>query len=163
MRKAPDVKIVDIPSLRVAYVKHMKGYENSAGIENAFNTLFCWAGPRGVMSPDMKVIGMSLDNPEITPKDKCRYYACVAVTGKAEPQGPVGIMNIRPGKYAVGRFEGGADIFKRAYDYMYGEWLPKSGYQPDDAPAFESYIGEPEDRSKKKRFVFDLHVPVRAL
>jgi AraC family transcriptional regulator len=163
MSKTPVVKVQDVPSIRVAYVKHMKGYEDNAGIENAFQTLFCWAGPRGVMSPDMKVLGMSLDNPEITPKDKCRYYACVAVTERAEAEGAVGIMNTRPGKYAVGRFEGGPEIFKAAYDYMYGEWLPKSGCQPDDAPAFESYIGEPEGTPKKKGFVFDLYVPVKPL
>jgi len=163
VKKTPVVKAEEVSSFRVAYVKHMKGYEDSAGIKNAFQTLFCWAGPRGVMSPDMRVLGMSLDDPGITPKDKCRYYACVTVTEKAKPEGEVGIMNIRPGRYAVGHFEGGAGIFKRAYDYMYGEWLPNSGYQPDDAPAFESYIGEPDGLSKKKKFVFDLYVPLKAL
>jgi AraC family transcriptional regulator len=163
VRKAPIVKVIEVPALRVAYVKHMKGYEDSAGIESAFQTLFCWAGPRGVMSPDVKVLGMSLDNPEITPKDKCRYYACVTVTEKAQPEGAVGIMTLRPGKYAVGHFEGGAGVFKRAYDYMYGEWLPKSGYQPDDAPGFESYTGEPAGTAKTKKFAFDLYVPVKVL
>ena len=163
MRKSPVVRVEDVPPLRVAYVKHMKGYEDKEGIGNAFQTLFCWAGPRGVMSPDMRVLGMSLDNPDITPKDKCRYYACVAVNEMARPEGEVGIMTIRGGKYAVGRFAGGDDIFKRAYDYMYGEWLPKSGWQPDDAPAFESYVGEPEGTPEKRRFVFDLYVPVKPL
>jgi AraC family transcriptional regulator len=163
MRKAPVVRVDDIPPLRVAYVKHMKGYEDSAGIGNAFQTLFRWAGPRGVMSPHKKVMGMPLDNPNITPKDKCRYYACVTVNENAQPDGAVGIMTIRRGKYAVGRFAGGDNIFKGAYAYMYGEWLPKSGWQPDDAPAFESYIGEPEVTAKKKKFVFDLYIPVKPL
>jgi len=163
MKKAPVVRIEDIPPLRVAYVKHMKGYEDSEGIGNAFQTLFCWAGPRGVASPEMKVLGMPLDNPDITPKDKCRYYACLAVNERAQPQGEVNIMTIRPGKYAVGRFSGGAGVFKWAYEYMYGEWLPKSGWQPDDAPGFESYIGEPGGTPENPRFVFDLYVPVKPL
>ena len=163
MKKKPDVKIEDVPPLRVAYVKHMKGYEDSAGIGDAFETLFCWAGPRGVMGPDMKVMGLSLDNPDITPKDKCRYYACVVVNEKAEPDGRVGIMTIRPGKYAVGRFDGGSDVFKKAYATMYGEWLPGSGWQPDDAPAFEAYVGEPTGTEKRPHFVFDLYVPVKPL
>jgi AraC family transcriptional regulator len=45
---------------------------------------------------------------------------------------------------------------------MYGEWLPKSGYQPDDAPAFESYVGEPGGTPARPR-VFDLYVPVKPL
>ena len=163
MTKAPAVRIEDVPPLRVAYVKHMKGYEDSAGIGDAFETLFCWAGPRGVMTPDMKVLGLSLDNPDITPKDKCRYYACVVVSERAEPDGRVGLMTLRPGKYAVGRFSGGSGVFKRAYADMYGEWLPRSGWQPDDAPAFESYVGEPTGTAKRPHFVFDLYVPVKPL
>ena len=163
MRKTPAVRIEDVPPLRVAYVKHMRGYGDGAGIERAFQTLFCWAGPRGVLSPDMRVLGMSLDNPEITPKDKCRYYACVAVTGRAEPDGEVGIMDVRPGKYAVARFKGGPGVFKGAYDFMYGDWLPRSGWQPDDAPAFESYADEPEIGAKNKAFSFDLYIPVKTL
>ncbi len=163
MKKKPVVRIEDIPAWRVAYVKHMKGYEDQEGIGNAFQTLFCWAGPRGVASPEMRVMGMSLDNPEITPKDKCRYFACLTVTERAKPEGEVGIMNIRPGKYAIGRFEGGRDVFKKSYDYMYGQWLPNSGYQPDDAPAFESYVGEPSGTEKRPHFVFDLYVPLKPL
>lgn len=161
--KKPDIRIEDMPPLRVAYVKHRKGYEDSEGIGTAFQTLFCWAGPRGVASPEMKVLGMPLDNPDITPKEKCRYYACLAVNERAEPQGEVGIMTIRPGKYAVGRFSGGAGVFKRAYEYMYGDWLAKSGWQPDDAPCYESYIGEPGGTAEKPRFVFDLYIPVKPL
>jgi AraC family transcriptional regulator len=163
MTKKLDVRIEDVPAWRVAYVKHMKGYEDSAGIGDAFETLFCWAGPRGFMGPDMKVLGMALDDPDITPKDKCRYYACVVVNERAEPDGRVGVMTIRPGRYAVGRFSGGSDVFKRAYEAMYGEWLPGSGWQPDDAPALESYIGEPSGTPEKPRFVFDLYVPVKPL
>jgi AraC family transcriptional regulator len=163
MMKTPVVKVEEVPSFRVAFVKHMKGYDDSSGIGTAFETLFAWAGPRGVMSPEMRVMGMPLDNPDITPKDKCRYYACLAVNERAQPEGDVGVMTIRPGTYAVGRFTGGGDVFKKAYAYMYGDWLPRSGYQPADAPAFETYIGEPTGSPSKPRFVFDLYVPVKPL
>jgi AraC family transcriptional regulator len=163
MSKGPTVRVEEVLPFRVAYVKHMKGYEESAGIEKAFQTLFYWAGPRGFLSPDMRTLGMSLDTPDVTPKDKCRYYACVAVDERAEPEGEVGIMTVRAGKYATARFSGGPDSFRKAYAYMYGEWLPRSGYQPDDAPSLESYIGEPAGGPARRRFVFDLLVPVKPL
>jgi AraC family transcriptional regulator len=154
------VRVDEVAAFPVAYVKHMKGYEDSAGIGEAFQKLFAWAGPRGYLSAeDMKVLGISFDDPEVTPKDKCRYYACVAVAERAQPEGEVGIMTIRPGRYAIGHFKGGADIFRKAYAYMYGTWLPGNGWQPDDAPAFEVYTGEPSD----KTFSFDLHIPVKPL
>jgi AraC family transcriptional regulator len=163
MKKTPVVRMENVPAFRVAYVKHMKGYKDAEGIGTAFQTLFAWAGPRGVMSPDMRVLGMPLDNPEITPEDKCRYYACLAVDERAQPEGEVGVMNVRPGMYAVGRFSGGSDVFRAAYAYMYGEWLPGSGCQPDDAPAFESYVGQPGGTAARPRFVFDLYVPVKPI
>jgi len=163
MKNAPMVKVQDVAPFRVAYVKHMKGYQDSKGIAEAFQKLFFWAGPRGWMSPAMKVLGISFDDPEITPTDKCRYYACVAVDERAEAEGEVGVMDIRPGKYAVGRFSGSDDIFRRAYSFMYGDWLPKSGWQPDDAPALEAYLGEPGGSAGKMDFVFDLFIPVKPL
>jgi AraC family transcriptional regulator len=163
MKKTPEVRVEEIASFRVAYVKHMKGYEDGEGIAEAFQTLFSWAGPRGFLNPDMRVMGISFDNPEVTPKDKCRYCACVAVGERAEPEGEVGVMSIRPGKYAIARFSGGEGIFREAYAWMYGEWLPGSGFQPDDAPSFESYIGEQGGGASKKRFVFDLYIPVKPL
>ncbi len=153
------VRVEEVAAFPVAYVKHMKGYEDGAGIAEAFQKVFAWAGPRGYLSPDMKVLGISFDDPAVTPKDKCRYYACVAVAVRAQPEGEVGIMTIRPGRYAIGHFRGGADVFRKAYAYMYGTWLPGNGWQPDDAPAFEVYTGEPSDKS----FSFDLHIPVKPL
>lgn len=41
--RMPKVRIEDVPPLRVAYVKHMKGYEDSAGIGEASRP--CSAGP----------------------------------------------------------------------------------------------------------------------
>lgn len=161
--KKPPVRIEDVPPWRVAFVKHMKGYEDSAGIGEAFETLFAWAGPRGVMGPEARVLGLSLDNPDVTPRDKCRYYAGLVVDDRARPDGRVGIMTIRPGKYAVGRFAGGPGVFKRAYAYMFGEWLPRSGWQPDDAPAFECHVGEPTGPAERPRFVFDLYLHVKPL
>ncbi len=163
MKKAPEVRLEEMPPLRVAYVKHRQGYEDAAGIEEAFQTLMCWAGPRGLLGPDVRVMGISLDNPDITPKDKCRFYACVTVDDRARPEGDVGIMTVRPGKYAVARFAGGPNIFREAYDFMYGQWLPRSGFLPDEAPALESYLGEPRITHGKKTFVFDLSIPVKPM
>ena len=35
------------------------------------------------------------------------------------------------------------DMEMRALDWMWGTWLPTSGYVPSDQPCFESWIGEP--------------------
>ena len=162
MGTPPTIRIEELPAVRVAYVAHRTGYGDAAGIARAFQELFAWAGPRGVLGPDRRVLGIPLDNPDITPKGKCRYYAGVSVIERARAEGKVGVMDLRPGKYAVGRFSGTERIFSAAYGYLYGQWLPRSGWQPDDAPCFESYLGEP-GAGRRPRFTFDLYVPLRPM
>jgi AraC-like DNA-binding protein len=39
--------------------------------------------------------------------------------------------------------KGGLDLELRALQWLYGTWLPRSGYVPDDHPGFEAWIGRP--------------------
>jgi DNA gyrase inhibitor GyrI len=38
---------------------------------------------------------------------------------------------------------GGLDLELRALQWLYGSWLPRSGFVPDDQPAFEAWRGRP--------------------
>ena len=37
----------------------------------------------------------------------------------------------------------GIDLEHRALRWLYGSWLPRSGYIPDDHPGLEAWIGRP--------------------
>lgn len=156
------VELRNVPTMRIACVKHIKGYEDSEGIRSAYERLFHWAGTKGYIANNTKVIGMSFDNPSITPKNKCRYKACITVSQEAKPEGGVSITETHAGIYAVARFKGNVDIFRNAYDYMFNTWLPKSGYQFDDFTCFEIYSGKPETLQPKK-VEFELYLPVKPL
>jgi len=41
---------------------------------------------------------------------------------------------------------------------MYADWMPRSGYEPDDRPCYEIYLNEP---GPEMHFVMDICVPVR--
>jgi AraC family transcriptional regulator len=43
-----------------------------------------------------------------------------------------------------------------------GEWLPESGYQPDDRPAYELYHNDPKTHPQGK-FIIDICMPVKPL
>jgi len=34
---------------------------------------------------------------------------------------------------------------EKSYDWLYCNWLPQSGEQPADAPAYEEYLNSPQD------------------
>jgi AraC family transcriptional regulator len=155
----PEVK--QMPETYIAYVRHMKGY-NSAGISDAWEKVCRWAGARGLIGPQTKFIGISHDDPYVTPQDKCRYDACVSVPKGTEPEGEVNVTSIPSGRYAVYRFEGKPQEIKKAYDFVYGKWMAESGFQPADSPCLEIYLNDPKkDPQGKHRF--DMCIPVKPL
>ena len=52
----------------------------------------------------------------------------------------------------------GPTEFQQAWDWVYGSWLPDSGYAPDDRPCFELY---PEERRPDCMFVVDIYALVK--
>ena len=55
---------------------------------------------------------------------------------------------------------GTIDLELRAIQWLYGSWLPRSGYVPDDHPRFEAWIGRPFAHGMK-HFELHAHLPVR--
>jgi AraC family transcriptional regulator len=153
-----NVEIKQLPKQHIAYVISYAGYNNS--ISNAFETICKWAGPRRLINQDTLFIGISLDDPDITPADKCRYYACINVSENTKVEGEIHSMVLPEGEYAVLHFDGKEEGIKTTYKYLYGEWLPQSGYVPGESPCYEIYRNDPD---KDKKFVFDLCLPVKPL
>jgi len=154
------IEIKEMPNFHVAYVANLEGY-NVDKIEKAWNKLCRWAGPRGFINQHTKFIGISFDDPAITNKDKCRYYACLTVPEEVQNEKAVGILDIKEGKHAVYYFTGFAEDIEKAYARIYSEWLPESGYQPADQPCYEIYISEPEGNPKK--FEMNICIPLDPL
>lgn len=153
------VEIKEMPALRVIYVRHFGGYD---GVGEAWAKLFRRAGPRGLIGPKTKMLGVSYDNPDITPNDKCRYDACMTIPENTAVDGEIGLMDIPGGKYAVYHYEGTIGGLGEAYDRLYGEWLPQSGYQPENRPCYELYYSNPDGHPERK-FACDICIPVLPL
>lgn len=47
-----------------------------------------------------------------------------------------------------------------ALQWLYGAWLPRSGYVPDDHPCFEAWVGRPFSHGFEY-FEINVHLPVR--
>ena len=71
-------------------------------------------------------------------------------------------MTVPGGVFVTGRAEIGVDPFSEAWDTLMGEWLPGSGYQPDDRLCYEVYLNDPETHPEGK-FIVELREPVRPL
>lgn len=161
-KKQVKVEVKEMPELHVAYVRHTGPYKGDAKLfAGLFGKLMEWAGPRGLLRfPETMVLSVYHDDPEITEEDKLRTSACITVPEDTRVEREIGKMTVPGGKYAVGRFELDPDEYEEAWNMLYGDWLPESGYQLDDRPCFEIYQNDPKEHPENKHIV-DICVPVK--
>ena len=159
----PDVRIEEMKEMQVAYVRHIGPYKaNEKLFEQLFDTLMRWAGPRGFVNKDAKVLIVYHDNPDVTDESNLRTSCCITVPAGTRAEGEIGMMTIPAGKYACGHFELRNDEYQNAWDAVCGDWLPESGYQPDDRPSFELCLNDPHEHPEGKHVV-DICIPVKPL
>lgn len=155
-----NVVIKDMPEMHVAYVRHIGPYKGDEGLFAMLITkLMTWAGPRGLLGPDTRLMSLYYDDPDITDKDKLRTDVSITVPPDTKVDGEIGKTIIPAGKYAAARFEIPADRYQDAWNAVYAGWLPESGYQPASGPCYELYLNDPKTHPEGKNIV-EICLPV---
>jgi AraC family transcriptional regulator len=152
------VRIRNISGRNVAYVRVSRPYQGDA-VFRAVQRLVVWAERQGLANGQW--LGYQWDNPEITSLEDCRYHVAVEAE-RFTPKGEVGRFRFPPMVVAVVEIRGGLDLELRALQWLYGTWLPRSGYVPDDHPCFEAWIGRPFAHGTDY-FEIDVQLPIRRL
>ncbi len=158
------VEVKKMPEMHLAYVRHIGDYKgNSELFEKLFGELCGWAGPRGLIQKDTKFLSIYYDNPSFTDEDRLRLDVCLTVDSEVEVSGKIGKQLMQEGQYAVSRFElKNSGEYEKAWESLYKDWLPKSGYQPDDRPAYEIYLNSPKEHPEGIHIV-EICLPVKEL
>ncbi len=158
------VEVKKLDDTTVAYLRHIGPYQgNSELFENLFTKLFKWAGPRDLLNfPETGMMSIYYDDPNLTEDSKLRLDVCITIPEDTEVDGEIGKMVVAGGKYAVGSFEINPDEYAAAWEKLMGEWLPDSGFVPDDKPCFEMYMNDPKEHPEGKHLV-DIYVPVKPI
>jgi AraC family transcriptional regulator len=141
---AMKVEVQQLPTMHVAYIRHRGPFqENAALFERLFGQICGWAGPRGLLGlTTAKFLSVHHDNPDITEAGKLRLDMAVTVPEATQVHGEIGKQRLAGGAYAVARVRIDASQYGDAWDALMGDWLPDSGYQPDDRPDFEVYLDD---------------------
>jgi AraC family transcriptional regulator len=158
-RDNPDafrVEIRRLPARSVAYIRVANPYQGK-GVVDAVHRLVAWAERHGLA--DGQWLGYQWENPEITPLEDCGYYVAV-VAEQFTPEGEVGRYEFPPMTVAQITMRGGIDLELRALQWLYGSWLARSRYVPEDQPCFEVWHGRPFAHGFT-HFELDIHLPVR--
>lgn len=154
------VEVREVPALTVAYVRHVGPFQE---VGRAFEKLMRWAGPRGLLRfPATKSLAVYHDDPDITATDKLRSDACLTVPAGTPVEGEIGKMTIPGGLFAVAGVEIFMDEFGEAWNALMRDWLPESGYEPDDRMCYELYLNDPKSHPEGK-FIVEIHEPIRPL
>ena len=152
--KAMKVRIEKVKPRRVAFVRHIGPYEKCGP---AWSKLCSWAGPKGLLGPASLCIGVSYDDPEVTPPEKIRYDACVTVGEGVKAEGEIGVQTIPGGEYAIFTHQGPFEGLLKTYQAIFGEWAPKSGRVIRAGPGYEVYLNAPHPPPPEK-LLGDLYV-----
>lgn len=158
------VEVKTIKEIPVVYVRHTGPYKGDATLfQKLHEKLNKWGGARGLINfPETKSLTIYHDNPELTDDNKLRISVCLSAPDDTKVDGDIGKMTIPGGKYAVGYFEIKETQYPEAWAFMYGKWLPESGYQPDDGCTFENYLNEPSQHPDNIHIV-EIYIPVKPL
>jgi AraC family transcriptional regulator len=156
------VTVKDLPSYRVAYMRHVGPY-GAGGIPELWKRLNAWIARHDLDGPDRITVGIAHDDPLVTPPERCRYDACVVVPPTFAADRLVNFTDVPGGKYAVTVFTGTPHEIGAAWNAFYRDWLPGSGYEPDDRPCLEIYRGSPAVAGRPGAFRCELCMPVRPL
>lgn len=161
-RKIPSqVSVKALPACRVAYLRCKPPFTPDL-IRGTFIRLTNWALAKGIITRDTLFLGVHWNSPDITPREKMIYDACIAVPADVKPDRCVNVRTLAAGKFAVQRCdveEGGTE---EEWVSLVFNWLARSNYMPDDRPAYEIYYNNPHQHPQR-RVVLDICMPVRPL
>jgi len=137
------VEIMNLESIDVAAYSHEGDYMEIGAI---FEKLFMYGVSQGLATEITRSFGLYYDDPESVDQAELRSKACATIpegavlTGDDAPEK----LTIPAGRYATLLFKGSYAELEKPYNWLFGEWLPKSGYEAADFPPMEEYLNDPK-------------------
>ena len=128
------VRVEERPECRLAVAEHRGSY---MGIGRAFARVVDRMGLRKPM------VAIYEDDPDAVPEAALRAVAGAVVGLQDVAPADLFIRTVPAGRFAVMRYTGPYASMHAAYLWLYGQWLPASGWEPRDHPVIEEYLTDP--------------------
>ncbi|MGV2288384.1 AraC family transcriptional regulator [Trinickia sp. YCB016] len=152
-----EVEIREVPAMQAVTVDHTGSYMQ---IGKAFDTLFGWLASNNLLGSIQHAVGIFYDDPSAVAEAALRSKAGAVLAAPSEIAAPLSLTAIPGGQYAVLRHQGPYADMAAAYQWLYGEWLPQSGREAADAPAFEEYLNNPRN-TPPAELLTDICLPLK--
>ncbi|ANY81785.1 AraC family transcriptional regulator [Microvirga ossetica] len=152
-----EIGTTNVPAMTLIAVEHRGPYMN---IGKSFDLLFTMLAQRSLIRPDLRMVGVYLDDPTSVPEQELRSQAGVVVPESMTVDAPLFIAQLQGGDHAVLKYKGPYGDMRAAYDWLFGQWLPSSGREAADAPIFEEYLNSPRD-TPPTELRTDIYLPLK--
>ena len=139
--EAYEVEIVECDEVHLAAYSHKGDYLE---IGRVFEQLDIYVNSMGLFDESSRSFGLYYNDPESTETPNLKSHACLSIDldisliGDDPPQKIV----IPKGRYASLVFKGPYAELEKPYNWLFGQWLPNSGYEAGDYPAIEEYLND---------------------
>jgi len=159
------VRVVDVrcvSRVRLAGLDHHGSYMD---VGRAFESTYVRLAALGQVTSTMRWMAVYLDDPFAVPERQLHSRAGLSVPEGFSIEAPLvafelgGDQGGESGLCAVLRHQGPYATMRAAYEWLYGEWLVRSGHQVADSPVFEEYLNNPRDTAPAD-LLTDIYLPL---
>lgn len=152
-----DVEIGPIPSRRLAALFHRGPYTE---VGTCFEKLSAIATSRELWAQVHDMAAVHYDDPNVVAAADLRCHAGILLPDNMTLPEGLEEVPLTGGDHAILHYKGPYTAIKVAYDFLFGNWLPKSGHEPADAPCYELYLNNPADVAADE-LLTDILLPLR--
>lgn len=151
-------EIRSILPMKVFCIEVGEKYKDELRYKLIWDRLTNYARQHNEEKSNDKFVSLSMDDPSITPMDKCRFYLGVIIDNKENDFQP-GVIEVPGGRYAIFRHIGDYSLLHKFYRTIYEEWFPESKYRPQSTFSFEMYMNRPAS-TLRTELITDIYIPV---
>jgi AraC family transcriptional regulator len=150
------VDVREVPSVHLAGIAHRGPYMQ---VGRAFEVAYTRMAAQDLARPGMRWMAVYYDDPFAVPEAQLRSRAGLSLPPGGVPQPPLEPFTLGGGWCAVLRHQGPYATMRAAYQWLYGHWLVRSGYEAADSPVFEEYLNNPRD-TPPEQLLSDIYLPL---
>jgi AraC family transcriptional regulator len=151
--------IKNINDIHVVCAREIGSYAQAA--PKAWGRVMKYGYSNRLMTKEVRLIGITHDDPQITDAQQIRYDACLDLNTDISVEDNLSKHTITGGKYAVFLHKGAYEGLQQAYSYIFNEWLPDSEFNiKQNEPCFEVYLNRDPRKTKPENLKTEIHIPL---
>ncbi|WP_086929481.1 AraC family transcriptional regulator [Agarilytica rhodophyticola] len=137
-----DVEVITNNEINLIGYEHVGDYME---IGKEFERIAHYACSHNLFNQNTRSIGIYYHDPKSIEKEDLRSIAGLSVpkSPQLDEEDAPKYYTIPSGRCARLVFKGSYAELEKPYDWLFGKWLPASGYEAADFPPFEEYLNDP--------------------